>query len=276
MANDTSTSNSDNFVPEPVPDAIADIELNGLEPADDSTDETVADEVQDETSEETTVDDTIIADDEAEAESTPTDEEETTEQPDEQPQQQTDNQKELARQQYEARQAQRQQRDYVSAQRAQIRDYEQQVPADDMAEQLNVLKAKQYVDTVERNRMGIQQDINRASSEIPFFKENTPQSQAAFQQAIENFATAYGVVDPDTNEWLGAQDREGNDVALLPYLQQQAAFYEQAITNATRSVQKTEAKMRAKAVNPSNPGKVTSSGNELDDLLERIGDTPLN
>jgi len=144
---------------------------------------------------------------------------------------------------------------------------------------MKVLEAKQYIDTVERNRQGIASDVSRAQSDIPFFKSGTEQSQLLFNQSLENFANAYGVIDPQSGEWIAAQDRNGNDVQLLPYLQQQAAIYEQVLADTTatagRQAQQSEAKMRAKAVNPSNLGKVTSSGDDLQDLLDKVGDIQL-
>jgi hypothetical protein len=177
--------------------------------------------------------------------------------------------------QFEQRQAQRAERDYIREQRAQIRDYEQNSDQTDVEERMRILEAKQYVDTVERNRSAVVNEVAIAQNSIPFFKSGTEQAQLLFQQSLENFANAYGVTDPQTGEWIAAQDRNGNDVSLLPYLQQQAAIYEQAVATAGRQAQQSEARMRAKAVNPSNAGKVTSSGDELNDLLDKIGDIQL-
>lgn len=246
------------FVPEPVPDNIADTDINGLEPL--QTDETApVEEVNDETEQDQAEEPVEEAPEQTEeAVAPPTEEPEPTE----------------AMTGAERRLAEKAQRDYIKEERAKIREYESTSDTSDLEERLKIMEAKQYVDTIERNRSAVTQDVARAQ-EIPFFKTGTEQSNLLFNQALENYATAYGVTDPDTGEWLAAQDRNGNDVPLLPYLQQQAAIYEQAVATAKQDVQKSEAKMRAKAVNPSNTGKARSSGNELDDLLERIGDTPL-
>lgn len=260
--------NDPGFVPEPVPDNIADTEINGLEPA--PTDEQApVEEVNDDTT-----DDQPEVDTPAEE---PVDEPEQPKEPDtpaEEPQQ--PDAQELARQRFEQSRQAREQRDYIKEERAKIRDYEQTADTSDVEERMRILESKQYIDTVERNRQNVASDVTRAQSEIAFFKANTPESQLLFNQSLENFANAYGVTDPESGEWIAAQDRNGNDVQLLPYLQQQAAIYEQALATSQRQVQKSETKMRAKAVNPSNTGKATSSGDELQDLLDRIGDSPLN
>ena len=261
MADDTTivpTMDEGKYIPEPIPDTLADVEINGLEPT--QPDETEAvEEVNEEQTEE--LPETA---EEEEPESTeepvaPTTEEQT-------PTELTGAERRLA---------EKDQRDYVRDQRQQIREAEQGADPEDTARRLEILEAKQYVDTVERNRQSVASDVSRAQNDIPFFKSGTEQSQLLFNQSLENFANAYGVTDPDTGEWLGSQDRNGNDVQLLPYLQQQAAIYEQAVATAGRQAQQSEAKMRAKAVNPSNPGKVTSSGDELEDLLGKIGDIQL-
>ena len=257
------------FVPEPIPDNIADTDINGFDPVQ-SDDAAPVEEVKDETTDDQTTVETESEEpaDEPEAPDEPTAEQV---QPDA---------KELARQQFEQRQQAKAERDYVREQRQQIREYENDSETDtsDLEVRLKIMEAKDYINTVERNRSVITRDV-AVAQEIPFFKAGTEQSQILFNQALENYANAYGVTDPDTGEWIGAQDRNGNEVPLLPFLQQQAATYEQALANAQATakseVQKTEAKMRAKAVNPSNTGKVKSSGDDLADMLERIGDTPL-
>lgn len=272
MADDLVTQEPAGFTPEPIPDSIADTEINGLEPA--QPDESAPVEPAD--------DDTT--DDQVAEDPAPEESEEEPEAPDEPVEQPTDaverstipDAKEQARLQFEQRNQQRQQeRDYVTDQRQQIREYEQTADLDDVTQRMQILEAKQYVDTVQRNRESTQYDMARATNDIPFFKDNTLQSQVALQQSLENFANAYGVTDPGTGEWLGAQDRNGNDVSLYGYLQQQAASYEQVAANSQRQTQQSEAKMRAKAVNPSNAGKTTTTGDSLEDLYNKIGDTPL-
>ena len=272
MADDLVTQEPAGFTPEPIPDSIADTEINGLEPA--QPDESAPVEPAD--------DDTT--DDQVAEDPAPEESEEEPEAPDEPVEQPTDaverstipDAKEQARLQFEQRNQQRQQeRDYVTDQRQQIREYEQTADLDDVTQRMQILEAKHYVDTVQRNRESTQYDMARATNDIPFFKDNTLQSQVALQQSLENFANAYGVTDPDTGEWLGAQDRNGKDVSLYGYLQQQAASYEQVAANSQRQTQQSEAKMRAKAVNPSNAGKTTTTGDSLEDLYNKIGDTPL-
>lgn len=279
MADDTTVVLEPGFEPEPIPDSIADTELFGIEPADESTDEPAEDTEQEATEQEQ-------PEPQAEEPGTPT--EDTNTQPPEQgqpEQEQEVDQKEIARQMYEQRQAHKQQQDFVTEQRQQIRQYQAELDQktqmgqlDDLElikEQQRVIQANQYMDTVERNRMSVVADANRALNEIPFFKSATPQAQAAFQQAVETFNDAYAVTDPDTNEFVGAVDRNGNPVSLYNYMQQQASIYEQIAAVNQRQGQQAEAKMRAKAVNPSNLGKVTSTSDDLDDLLDKIGDVDL-
>ena len=277
MADDTTVVNNDDskFVPEPVPDTLADIDISGLNPApadetaevEDANGETTEDQPED-----TSPEPVVEAE---EPETTETEAEPEAEQPLPAP----PDVKEQARQAFEQRQQAKAQRDYVAEERQKIREYEQNTDTSDVEERMKVLEAKQYIDTVERNRASIASDVSRAQSDIPFFKSGTEQSQRLFNQSLENFANAYGVIDPQSGEWIAAQDRNGNDIQLLPYLQQQAATYEQILADTTatagRQAQQSEAKMRAKAVNPSNVGKVTSSGDELADLLDRIGDVQL-
>ena len=269
MADDTTVIDNDSkFVPEPIPDNIADTEINGLDPG--QTDETDAvEEVNDDTEQEQQED--VIAP----AESEETDEEEPETYEEEVAPTTQEQESPEAMTGAERRLAEKAERDYISEQRQQIREYEQQSDTDDVTERMKILEARQYVDTVERNRSSVANDVAIAQNNIPFFNSGTEQSQVLFQQALENFANAYGVTDEDTGEWIAAQDRNGNDVQLLPYLQQQAAAYEQAVATAGRQAQQSEAKMRAKAVNPSNTGKVSSSGDEIQDLLDKIGDVPL-
>jgi len=272
MADDTTVVNDPGFEPEPVPDNLADIELNGLNPGDESTDSEQVEAEQGETTEEP-----AEAADASEADSTEESDANTTEEaaaPTDQ-QQQTEELTGAAR-----RLAQKAQRDYVNEQRQQIRQYQESNDMNDVEERMRVLEAQQYIDTVERNRRDAVNDYQRATSEIPFFKQDTPQAQLALQTAIQQFNDSYAVVDPETGEYLGAQDRMGNPVSLYQYLANEGARFEAVLQNtqaeAQRSAQKSEAKMRAKAVNPTNPGKVTSSGDELDDLLAKVGDIPLN
>ena len=271
MDNDTTivpTMDEGKFIPEAIPDNIADTEINGLEPV--PTDEVApVEEVNDDTSED---EPTPVETPEEPAEEEPEATEEAVAPPTKEP---TPTELTGA----ERRLAEKAQRDYIAEERQKIREDEQNTDTSDVEERMKVLEAKQYVDTVERNRQTIANDVARAQNDIPFFKSGTEQSQLLFNQSLENFANAYGVIDPQSGEWIAAQDRNGNDVQLLPYLQQQAAIYDQAIQNATatatRDASKSEARMRAKAVNPSNPGKVTSTGDELQDLLDKIGDVQI-
>lgn len=270
MEDDTTVVVQDNkFVPEPVPDNIADTEINGLEQA--QTDEDVPTETVDDETSDTEAEDTT----EAEESETPVEEAKPTEEP------VAPTTKPTATEELtgaERRLAEKAQRDYVAEERQKIREYEQTADTSDLEERLKIMEAKDYVNTIERNRQAITQDV-AAAQQLPFFSANTEQSKLLFQQSLENFAQAYGVTDPETGEWIGAMDRNGKEVSLLPYLQQQATTYEQAIKDAKDTaraeVQQSEAKMRAKAVNPSNAGKARSSGDDLEDLLDRIGDTPL-
>lgn len=265
MADEPTTIMEDGkFIPEPVPDSIADTDINGLNPVQEDAPVPV-EEVDDDTTEDQP--ETVDEPEEPSAE-----EPETTEEP---VAPTTEEQPALELTGAERRLAEKAQRDYVTEERAKIREYEQNTDTSDVEERMKVLEARQYIDTVERNRQSVASDVSRAQNDIPFFKTGTEQSQLLFNQSLENFANAYGVTDPDSGEWIGAQDRNGNDVQLLPYLQQQAAIYEQAVATAGRQAQQSEAKMRAKAVNPSNPGKVTSTGDELADLLDKIGDVQL-
>lgn len=254
------------FIPEPIPDNIADTEINALDPVQSDEDAPV-EVVNDDTSE----DDAIETQETVEVEEPEATEE--TVAPTTREQQPT----ELTG--AERRLAEKAQRDYVAEERQKIRDYEQNSDTSDLEERVKIMEAKDYINAVERSRQSITNDVSRAQTDIPFFKSNTEQSQLLFNQSLENFANAYGITDPDTGEWIGAQDRNGNEVKLLPYLQQQAAIYDRAIQNATdtatRDASKSEARMRAKAVNPSNPGKVTSSGDDLQDLLDKIGDVQI-
>lgn len=264
------------FEPEPVPDNLGDIELTGLKPDEESTDSEQVETEQEETTEEQPEEGKTTSDDD-DADSTSDEEQPTnTETKEAEPEQPLDP-KEQARQMYEQRQAKR---NFVDEQRQAIRQYQESNDMNDVEERMKVLEAQQYVDTVERNRRDAINDYTRATSEIPFFKQETPQSQAILNKAIQQFNDAYAVTDPETGEYLGAQDRNGNTVSLFNYLATEAAEFERALgtvqQEAQRTAQKAEAKMRAKAVNPSNPGKVTSSGDELDDLLDKIGDVPLN
>jgi hypothetical protein len=279
MAVDTTVAptTDSKFEAEPIPDNIADTELNGLQPAEESTDSKPVEAEQDETNDDqpTAPDETPEgkADDVEEPGETEAEEAEPTEEEVAPTTEQLDA-PELSG--LERRLAEKAARDnFIQTERQKIRDYEQQIAPDDVAKRIEVMEAKQYVDTVERNQMAVRQDMARAKSEIPFFASKTPQAEAAYQQAIQNYANAYGQVDPDTNAWLGAADKQGNEVPLLPYLEQQAAMYEQIIASTRQTAQKAEQKMRSKAVNPSNPGKVSSSGDDMADLLDRIGDVNL-
>lgn len=276
MDDDTTVvPNQPAFEPEPVPDTLADIDISGLNPA--PADETA--EVEDANGE-TSEDQPEDTDPEPDQ---PAEEPETTEteaEPEDQkPLPAKPDVKEQARQAFEQRQQAKAQRDYVAEQRQQIREYEQNTDTSDLEERVKIMEAKDYINVVERNRQSIASDVSRAQTDIAFFKSGTEQAQLLFNQSLENFANAYGVIDPASGEWIAAQDRNGNDVQLLPYLQQQAAIYEQVLADTTatagRQAQQSEAKMRAKAVNPSNVGKVTSSGDELQDLLDRIGDVQI-
>lgn len=271
------------FTPEPVPDNIAEIELTGLNPDEESTDSQQAESEQEETTDDNAEETQETADD-GQSETDSNSEEEASEPTEDKAAPTADEQKPEELTGKERRLAEKAQRDYVNEQRQQIREYQQTNDMENVEERMKVLEAQQYVDTVERNRTAAITDYTRATSEIPFFKQNTPQAQAALSTAIEQFNSAYAVTDPETGEYLGAQDRQGNNISLFNYLANEAARFEQVIgtsvqearQEAQREAQKAEVKMRAKVVNPSNPGKVTSSGDELDDLLDKIGDVPLN
>lgn len=273
------------FTPEPVPDNIADTELNGLKPAEASTDETQAEATQDETQQDQPqAEDAEAEDDKAEETDTkPEAEDAQTTEDNENGEPETPEQldaKEQARQAFEQRQAQKAQRDFINEQRAQIRQAEMEANPEDQARRLEILEAKQYVDTVERNRSGLINENAQAQATIDLFNPNNPTyNPALYTRAIQRFNDNYVITDPDTGEVLGAQDRQGNNVSLYQYLQQEAAEMSEILGNtqatSQRTAQQAEARMRAKAVNPSNPGKVSSSGDELADLLDRIGDVPL-
>lgn len=285
MADDTTVvPNEPAFTPEPVPDNIADTELNGLNPADEAT----ASEQVEATQEETQQDqpgDAESKDDEAEqAEEADTNSEDESDKP-EQTEENPDEDPETARRRHndemaQQRIAQKQARDYINAQRAQIREAEMAADPTDQARRLEILEAKQYVDTVERNRAGLINENAQAQATIDLFN---PQSEnynpKLYARAIQNFNDNYVITDPDSGEVLGAQDRFGNNVSLYQYLSQEAADMRDILGNTQATTQaraqQAEAKMRARAVNPSNPGKVTSSGDELQDLLDKVGDIPL-
>jgi hypothetical protein len=273
------------FEPEPVPENIADTELNGLKPAESSTDDTQAEDTQEETQQDQPDDAESKDDAAAEAEDnpdTPSEDEsdkpeQTVENPDEDP--------EAARKRHndemaQQRIAQKQQRDFINAQRAQIREAEMSADPEDQARRLEILEAKQYVDTVERNRAGLINENAQAQATIDLFNPQSENyNQRLYARALQNFNDNYVITDPETGEVLGAQDRFGNNVSLYQYLSQEAADMRDILgnTQATTQVkaQQAEAKMRARAVNPSNPGKITSSGDELQDLLDKVGDMPL-
>lgn len=273
---DTIIAEDAGFTPEPVPDTIADIELNGLNPTDESTDSEPVEDAQDDPS-----------DDQPEAAEEPdTTTEDTAEKEPEQPEQKPAEDDVEARHKFNSEQAalrvkaRAEREGYFNAQRAQIREAEAETPADDLARKLEILEAKQWIDTVERNQSNIVTENSRAQQEIPLFNPNSPEfNPIVYQAAIDRFNQAYVVTDEESGQVVGAYDRNGNQVSLLNYLQQEASYMSQVVQKTTeqsqQTAQKAEAKMRAKAVNPSNPGKVTSSGDELQDLLDKIGDVPL-
>jgi hypothetical protein len=283
---DTIVTEDTGFTPEPVPDNIADTELNGLAPADESTDSEQVEDSQDETTDDQSEEATAT-----ETEEPDTNSEETTVKAEEAPEQTETKASDdaEARHKFNSEQAalrvqQRQERqNFFNQQRAQIREVEQETPADDVAQKLAILEAKQWVDTVERNQGTLLNENLRAQQEIPLFNPGSPEwnqgGAAIYQAAVNRFNDAYVVTDPDSNQVVGAYDRQGNQVSLLNYLQQEAANMGSILNTTQQQVRvdttKAEAKMRAKAVNPANTGKTTSSGDELADLLDKIGDVSL-
>lgn len=274
--------NSNGFVPEPVPDSIADTELNGLEPKQPDGEADSNDTAQDETTE------AAATDTEAESESS---EEEATDNKDEQAQSseegtETEEQArkrhndEMARQRIEQR---KKQDDFLQAERTRIREYEdskKQSDEFDADARLKVLEADRALEKIENNVRNLQFENAAAQRDIALFNPNDASyNEKLYNAAIDRFNSAYGVYDDDKN-FLGAYDRTGNPVSLGQFLQQEAAVLQEAIgtvQNSTqRQVQQNEAKMRAKVVTPASKGKVASSGDELDDLFERIKDVPLN
>lgn len=281
------TTKDEGFEPEPIPDNIADTELNGLDPAESSTDDEQVETEQDETQQDQQTEDASDEDEEADDDSGNPDEQEAANDKDDgQKQEQPNEQQEAAAQAFKQRQAARQQRDYVQEQRKAIRDYEadyqQKLRNNELSEleeareSNRIINAKLYLQDVERARSAVINEGQKALSDIDYFKQDTPQSQAVFSQSLQAFRQAYGVYDEQSGELIATEDRYGNPVSLYSYLEQQAAMIEQARQDEQRQVRRSETKMRAKAVNPSNPGKVTSSGDELSDLLDKIGDMPLN
>lgn len=265
----------------PLPDNLADTELNGLNPAEDATASEQVEAGQEETEQ---------AEPDAPAEGEEA--EQTSEnQPDKNDPEQTEQKAELSaeeqQRQHNAQMAQRriaarQRSDFVNNLRQQTRAYEEQTDMSDVAEQVKVIQAQQYIDTVERNRSTIVNENAQAQATIPLFNPNSPDyNPTLYQRAVNRFNDTYIVTDPETNEVLGAQDRNGNNVSFFQYLQQEAADYADLIggNQAAAQVQahKAEAKMRAKAVNPQGGGKTASrNGDDSEEaLLARIGDTPL-
>lgn len=288
MADDTTvTDNTDSgFEPEPVPDNIADTALDGLQPADESTDSEQVEDEPDET-EQDQPDDAEEPAEEADDSGEP--EEPETEQADEsteEPEAQQPEPTELAHQRFERSKQARTQLDYVQAERQKVRQYESDLAnkinsgqLDDLEqikENQRVIQANQYLDSVERTQMSILNEGQQALSEIPFFKSDTPVSKAAFNSALQSFRDAYGVYDDETGALISVEDRKGNPVSLYSFLENEAARIEDAVANTRRETRKAETKMRARVTTPSNPGKVSSSGDELTDLLDKIGDVPLN
>lgn len=272
------------FVPEPVPDNIADTALNGLAPDEPSTDEQQVEPEQVDTEQDQPEADKPAEDEEPDTNSEePADKE--PEQPEEKPADDPEARHKFNTEQAALRVQQRQERqNYFNQERAKIRDVEQETPADDTAQKLAILEAKQWVDTVERNQTNLMNDNVRAQSEIPLFNPGSPEwkqgGEAIYKAALTRFDEAYTVTDEESGQVVGAYDRNGNQVSLLNYLQQEAAQMSAIIGQTQQQARvdtgKAEAKMRAKAVNPSNPGKVTSSGDELDDLLDKVGDFDLS
>lgn len=290
MADTQSTVTDEGYTPEPIPDNIADTALDGFNPADESTDSEQVEDQPDETEQDQTTEDPADeADEETDDSGTPDEQQEAETEDDGQQQEQPTDQQEAAREAYKQREQKRQQRDYVQEQRRNIRDYELELQQkirnnelselEQLREEQKVLNAKLYTDSVERNRSSVIAEGQRALTDIPLFKENTPQSQEVFNQSLQAFRQAYGVYDEQTGELVATEDRYGNPVSLYDYLQQQAAIVESARVDAQRVAQRNEIKMRSKAVNPSNPGKVTAPKGSDDweaDFLDKFGDTPLN
>lgn len=292
MADAIVTDNDSKFEPEPVPDNIADTELNGLQPAEESTDSEPVEPVQEETSDDQPTNTPEKVDDVEEPDTNseePADKE--PEQPEEKPAEDAEARRKFNSEQAALRVQQRQERqNYLNQERAKIREAEAEFEQASRTGELDdiqqlrreneIIKAQQWVDTVERNQANIVNENMRAQQEIPLFNPAAPEyNPAIYQAAIDRFNQAYVVTDEDSGQVQGAYDRNGNQVSLLNYLQQEAAYMSQVVqttqVQSQASAQKAEAKMRAKAVNPSNPGKVTSSGDELADLLDKIGDVPL-
>lgn len=265
----------------PLPDSLADTELNGLNPADDSTESEQVEPGQEETPpeqpEEPANPEDPPANPETPEEKPETNPEQTEQKPEVDPEaEQRQRNAEMAARRVAAKQAQ----NYVNNQRQAIRQYEAENDMSTVEEQVKVMQAQQYVDTVERNRSGLVNDNVQAQATIPLFNPNAPEfNQALYTRALQRFNDTYVVTDPETNEVLGAQDRNGNNVSLFQYLQQEAADYGDLIGTtqgtAQRQAQQAEAKMRAKAVNPQGAGKSSSSGDTIDELFDKVKDIPL-
>lgn len=270
----------------PLPDNLAETELNGLTPAEDSTESEQVEAEQEETEQVQPPENPDDTPDEGEEAGKTS--EEKPEIPPEQPENKAELTPEEQQRQHNAqmaarRIAARQRGDFVNGLRQQTRAYEEQSDMSDVTEQVKVLQAQQYIDTVDRNRSTLINENSQAQATIPLFNPNSPDyNPALYQRAINRFNDTYIVTDPDTNEALGAQDRNGNNVSLFQYLQQEAADYSDLIGSSQAGAQvqahKAEAKMRAKAVNPQGGGKTASQGgaDSEEALLARIGDTPLN
>jgi len=269
----------------PLPDNLADTELNGLTPADDATASEQVEAGQEETEQAQPENPEKPAEGE---EAEQTSEEETEENKPEHTENKAELTPEEQQRQHNAqmaarRIAARQRNDFVNNLRQQTRAYEEQTNMEDVAEQVKVLQAQQYIDTVDRNRSSIINENAQAQATIPLFNPNDAEhfNPTLYQRAINRFNDTYIITDPETNEVLGAQDRNGNNVSLFQYLQQEAADYQDLIGSSQGVAQvqahKAEAKMRAKAVNPQGGGKQASrTGDDSEEaLLARIGDVPI-
>jgi hypothetical protein len=269
----------------PLPESIADTELNGLNPAEDSTESEQVEGDQEETEQEKP--DAATEEEAEEAEDGKTSEDEDEEKP-EQTEQKPDPTPEDEQKAHNAemaakRIAERNRTNYVNQQRAQIREYEQSANMEDVAEQVKVLQANQYIDTVERNRTTLVNENTQAQTMIPEFNpaDKDHYNPKLYQRAIDRFNDTYVITDPESNEVLGAQDRNGNNVSLYQYLQQEATDYRDLIgdtqAGAQAKAQKAEAKMRAKAVNPQGGGKnaAANADDSIDSLFEKVKDISL-
>lgn len=289
MADDTTTivATDPSIKTEPVPENIADVPLAGFNAATEDDDVATDGKADEEVTPPASDDQSTKTDEVADATNatdTPSDDD-ADKQP-EQPEEKPADDPEAARKAHNAEMAAqrveaKKQRDYVTEERAKIREAEQTADPTDQARRLEILEAKQYVDTIERNRRDLINDNLQAQSTFDLFNPSKPDSfnEKAYNRAIQRFNEAYAVTDQETGALLGAQDRNGNNVSLFLYLQQEAAELSDILgasqVSTKTNAQRAESKMRAKAVNPSNTGKIVTDGDELDELFEKVKDISL-